>query len=92
MQHLLVAPSRLSHADANIPAASEIHSLPDRILDTEWKAVNEFYFKSLASVQLLQQICLKHHHDFTSEQVGDLGLKVVSLWMIKSNISFHHVF
>ncbi|KAJ4717838.1 Midasin [Melia azedarach] len=70
VQHLLVAPSRLSHADANIPAASEIHSLPDRILDTEWKAVNEFYFKSLASVQLLQQICLKHHHDFTSEQTS----------------------
>ncbi|KDO65104.1 hypothetical protein CISIN_1g0000012mg, partial [Citrus sinensis] len=65
-QHLLLAPNRLSAA--NVSAVSEIQCLPDGTLDTEWKAVNEFYFKSLASMQLLQQICLKHHHDFSSEQ------------------------
>lgn len=80
-QHLLLAPNRLSAA--NVSAVSEIQCLPDGTLDTEWKAVNEFYFKSLASMQLLQQICLKHHHDFSSEQVDHLGGAAVSLWMIE---------
>ena len=35
----------------------------------EWRAANEFYFKSLASVQLMLNIERKHS-DITSEQVG----------------------
>lgn len=38
-------------------------------MGADWKIANEFYFKSLAAVQLLQQTRLKHHQDFTSEQV-----------------------
>ncbi|KAK1575506.1 hypothetical protein Q3G72_006073 [Acer saccharum] len=66
-QHLLLVHSRLS---ATAAAPSEFQGSLDGTLDTEWKAVNEFYFKSLASVQLLQQICLKHHDDFTAEQIN----------------------
>lgn len=64
MEHLLPADNRLSLA------SGEFQCSPSGALDPEWKAINEFYFKSLASVQLLQHICLKHHEDFTSEQVG----------------------
>ncbi|XP_052182550.1 midasin isoform X2 [Diospyros lotus] len=38
-------------------------------LDGEWKIVNQYYFKSMASFHLLQQICLNFHKDFTLEQV-----------------------
>ncbi|KAL5755634.1 hypothetical protein ACOSQ2_020380 [Xanthoceras sorbifolium] len=69
-QHLLLAHSRLPHAAATTAAPSEFQGSLDGTMDTEWKAVNELYFKSLASVQLLQQICLKHHDDFTAEQIN----------------------
>ncbi|XVF74359.1 hypothetical protein PTKIN_Ptkin13bG0104300 [Pterospermum kingtungense] len=64
--HLLVAQTRLPNG-----VASHVGKcLPKEPLDAEWKTANEFYFKSLAAVQLLQQIRLKHHPDFTSEQVS----------------------
>ncbi|KAK3220425.1 hypothetical protein Dsin_014395 [Dipteronia sinensis] len=69
-QHLLLAHSRLSHVAVTAAAPGEFQGSLDGTLDTEWKVVNEFYFKSLASVQLLQQICLKHHEDFTAEQIN----------------------
>ncbi|KAJ0075983.1 hypothetical protein Patl1_33593 [Pistacia atlantica] len=64
LEHLLLPRRRLSEA------AGDYQCLPSGALDPEWKATNEFYFKSLASVQLLQHICLKHHEDFTSEQIS----------------------
>ncbi|KAK3184641.1 hypothetical protein Dsin_031927 [Dipteronia sinensis] len=69
-QHLLVAHSRLSHAAAAAAAPSDFQGSLYGTLDTECKAINEFYFKSLASVQLLQQICLKLYDDFTAEQIN----------------------
>lgn len=59
-----MARTRLPNGVANVEKC-----LPKENLDSEWKTVNEFYFKSLAAVQVLQQIRLKHHQDFTSEQV-----------------------
>ncbi|KAM6556453.1 hypothetical protein CsatB_003472 [Cannabis sativa] len=35
----------------------------------EWAATTEDYFKSVASVLLLQQICLNCHKDITRDQV-----------------------
>lgn len=66
MQHLLLTQNRLSYGAST---ASALQCQPDEGVDTEWKEVNEFYFKSTASVQLLQRICLKPHEDITYEQV-----------------------
>ncbi|XVE88663.1 hypothetical protein DITRI_Ditri19aG0087500 [Diplodiscus trichospermus] len=68
-KHLLMERNRLPNGVADVASHVE-KCLPKETLDTEWKTVNEFYFKSLAAVQLLQQIRLKHHQDFTSEQVS----------------------
>ncbi|XVF27001.1 hypothetical protein REPUB_Repub14bG0069100 [Reevesia pubescens] len=65
-KHLLIERSRLPNG-----VASHVEKcLPKETQDAEWKTANEFYFKSLAAVQLLQQNRLKHHQDFTSEQVS----------------------
>ncbi|XP_040935632.1 midasin isoform X2 [Gossypium hirsutum] len=68
-KHLLMARTRLPNGVADVASNVE-KCLPKENLDSEWKTVNEFYFKSLAAVQVLQQIRLKHHQDFTSEQVS----------------------
>ncbi|CAN8238565.1 unnamed protein product [Cochlearia groenlandica] len=55
---------------------TESRTLPSRVVEeekkenllVEWRAANEFYFKSLASVQLMLNIDRKHP-DITSEQV-----------------------
>ncbi|KAG8656474.1 hypothetical protein MANES_04G142500v8 [Manihot esculenta] len=67
MQHLLLTQNRLSYGAST---ASALQCQPDEGVDTEWKEVNEFYFKSTASVQLLQRICLKPHEDITYEQAS----------------------
>ncbi|XP_050232290.1 midasin isoform X2 [Mercurialis annua] len=66
-EHLLLTSSRLSHKAS---VASEFPCQPDENTDTDWKTVNEFYFKSTASVQLLQRVCLKPHQDITHEQAS----------------------
>ncbi|XP_048233780.1 midasin isoform X2 [Ricinus communis] len=67
VQHLLLNPSRLSHG-ASVAGGLQCQS--DENVSSEWKIVNEFYFKSTASVQLLQRICLKPHQDITYEQAS----------------------
>ncbi|OMO78608.1 hypothetical protein CCACVL1_14268 [Corchorus capsularis] len=69
VQHLLMERTRLPNGVANVASSVE-NCLPKENLDTDWKIANEFYFKSLAAVQLLQQISLEHHQDFTPEQVS----------------------
>lgn len=69
MQHLLVTQVISSNGDANASAPRTVQSMPDDGLDTEWRSANQYYFKSVASVQLLRQICLNFHKDFTLEQV-----------------------
>lgn len=64
VQHLL-----LLHNKNVGSAPTHKESLPDESLHTEWKTANEYYFKSMASLQLLRQICLNFHKDFTFDQV-----------------------
>ncbi|GAB2269171.1 hypothetical protein Dimus_004101 [Dionaea muscipula] len=45
-------------------AAAASHPSPKNESLDEWKAVNEYYFKSLASAQHLQELCLNMHKDF----------------------------
>lgn len=51
----------------------------------EWRAANEFYFKSLASVQLVLNIDRKHS-DVTSEQV-DFGACKLFLGFSESQLN-----
>ncbi|KAK8664402.1 hypothetical protein V6N13_084194 [Hibiscus sabdariffa] len=67
-KHMLIERTRLPNGVADVSHAEKC--LPKENLDAEWKTANEYYFKSLAAVQILQQIRLKHHQDFTSEQVS----------------------
>ncbi|XP_038723701.1 midasin [Tripterygium wilfordii] len=80
-RHLLLAPSRLSHLTDS--TASEFHHLLDENLEVEWKISNEYYFKSMALVQLLQQISLKPHEDFTLEQTSRAVSFLVHLIVIQ---------
>ncbi|KAJ4957407.1 hypothetical protein NE237_024518 [Protea cynaroides] len=67
-QHLLLTPSGLSSENANTTASSKF--LPMEDPDSNWKMANQYYYKSIASVKLLRQICLSFHKDFSLEQVN----------------------
>ncbi|GFY97181.1 midasin-like protein [Actinidia rufa] len=58
MKHLLLTHGGVSSRD------------PFESLDKEWETANQYYFRSMASVHLLRQICLNFHKDFTLEQVN----------------------
>ncbi|KAL4625562.1 hypothetical protein ACB092_05G035400 [Castanea dentata] len=73
VQHLLLTQSRLAPGALDVAAASKFQSFPHETLVAEWKTANEYYFKSIASVLLLQQICLNSHKDITREQVDRSG-------------------
>ncbi|GAV80132.1 AAA_5 domain-containing protein [Cephalotus follicularis] len=68
-RHLLLAQSRLSNEVVDV-SLKELQFPTYESLDTEWKSVNEFYFKSMASVQFLGQISLNPHKDITSDQAS----------------------
>ncbi|XP_057977825.1 midasin isoform X2 [Malania oleifera] len=82
-QHLLLTQDMLSSANVEIAASSQSKSWSPESLDIEWKTVNHYYFKSMASVQLLQQICLNFHKDFTLEQVNRSGSFLYHLIVIQ---------
>ncbi|CAK7356902.1 unnamed protein product [Dovyalis caffra] len=69
-QHLLLTPSRLSCGASDVSTSGELKHFPDEDVDIKWKTANEFYFKSVASVQFMQRICLKPHGDITYDQVS----------------------
>lgn len=48
------------------------------MLEADWKTVNEYYFKSILTLQLFQYTSLNFHKDFTLEQVN----------LVKGNGSF----
>ncbi|KAG7997478.1 hypothetical protein I3843_01G213100 [Carya illinoinensis] len=73
IQHLLLTQNRLASEASDVAAASQSQSFPCEFLVTEWKTGNEYYFKSIASVLLVQQICLNSHKDITREQVDRSG-------------------
>ena len=70
LQHLL--PTQYGPTFGASEAATgltESGSSPCKNVDAEWKESTECYFRSIASVLLLQQICLNSHKDITLEQV-----------------------
>ncbi|KAM6564168.1 hypothetical protein CsatB_024166 [Cannabis sativa] len=60
--HLLPGQNGLTHEASNAASANNKFV-------AEWAATTEDYFKSVASVLLLQQICLNCHKDITRDQV-----------------------
>ncbi|EXB29684.1 hypothetical protein L484_013458 [Morus notabilis] len=70
LQHLLPAQNRLTYGASNAAVAlSKPESSPLNYLSSEWKTATEYYFRTIASVLLLRQICLNSHKDITLEQV-----------------------
>ncbi|TKY64312.1 Midasin protein [Spatholobus suberectus] len=67
--YLLLTNSRLPCVTSGIAAEVENKNSPEESLLVEWKAAIDYYFKSVVSVLLLQQICLNPHKDITLEQV-----------------------
>ncbi|PON47074.1 Midasin [Parasponia andersonii] len=73
-KHLLPAQNGPTYGASNAAASlSHSESLSNIKLVAEWTATTESYFRSVASVLLLQQICLNSHKDFTREQVDRSG-------------------
>ncbi|XP_010252182.1 PREDICTED: uncharacterized protein LOC104593847 isoform X2 [Nelumbo nucifera] len=68
MQHLLLIEGKLSSGDLDITASTQF--LPNESVLSNWKVENQYYYKSMASVQLLRQVCLHFHKDFSLEQVN----------------------
>ncbi|XP_062087755.1 midasin isoform X2 [Humulus lupulus] len=73
--HLLPGQNGLMHGASNAAASACVvsGSLPNNKFVAEWTATTGSYFKSVASVLLLQQICLNCHKDITREQVDRSG-------------------
>ncbi|KAL5579519.1 hypothetical protein UlMin_011961 [Ulmus minor] len=69
LQHLQLTHSSLTPGASDVATLDKPQSLPHKNLVTEWTTANECYFRSVASVLLLQQICLNSHKDITLEQV-----------------------
>ncbi|KAK4427378.1 Midasin [Sesamum alatum] len=67
VQHLLLVPSDYSSGNAD---CSHLQSSSNEII---WKTANKYYFKSIASIKVLEKICLNFHKDFSLIQVKRSG-------------------
>ncbi|KAL6530970.1 hypothetical protein OROHE_014452 [Orobanche hederae] len=65
VQHLLPTQSEHSSGNVNVGFSNLKSSSPE----VTWKIAIEYYFKSIASVEYLEKICLNFHKDFMLEQV-----------------------
>ncbi|KAK2975328.1 hypothetical protein RJ640_013841 [Escallonia rubra] len=60
----------MSTGDTDIAALDQLQRSHPRSPETEWKDVNGYHFKSIASLHRLLQIGLNFHKDFNPEQVN----------------------
>ncbi|KAK4395085.1 Midasin, partial [Sesamum angolense] len=67
VQHLLLVPSNYSSGDVN---CSHLQSSSNEII---WKTANKYYFRSIASIKVLEKICLNFHKDVSLIQVKRSG-------------------
>ncbi|MCD7451959.1 hypothetical protein HAX54_014223, partial [Datura stramonium] len=82
VQHLLLTQSPPASKDSEV-SCGQLQSSLDESLETKWKTANLYYFKSINSVHVLQQICLSFHKDFTLEQVNKSGSYIDHLTSIQ---------
>ncbi|CAL5443785.1 unnamed protein product [Camellia sinensis] len=83
LKHLLMKQGGPSSKDLFAALCQQHPGLPLESLDREWETANQYYFRSMASVHLLQQICLNFHKDFTLEQVNRSGSFLDHLMVIQ---------
>ena len=55
---------RLPYQNVDLAASNQLQSLIHEVSDVEWSVANQYYFKSIASMQLLRQICLNFSQGF----------------------------
>ncbi|KAH0683557.1 hypothetical protein KY289_021309 [Solanum tuberosum] len=82
VQHLLLTQGPPASKDSEVNHG-ELQCSLDESLETKWKTANLYYFKSINSVHVLQQICLNFHKDFTLEQVNKSGSYIDHLTSIQ---------
>ncbi|KAK4348719.1 hypothetical protein RND71_031474 [Anisodus tanguticus] len=80
--HLLLTQGPPASKDSDV-CRGQLQSSLDESLETKWKTANLYYFKSINSVHVLQQICLNFHKDFTLEQVNRSGSYIDHLTSIQ---------
>ncbi|PIN24695.1 hypothetical protein CDL12_02577 [Handroanthus impetiginosus] len=69
VQHLLLTQSDHSSKNINVDASHLQCSSRESI----WRTANKYYFKSIASIKVLEKICLSFHKDFSLTQVKRSG-------------------
>ncbi|KAI3970128.1 hypothetical protein MKW92_029744 [Papaver armeniacum] len=52
------------------PSYDVAHLLSNLASNSNWETASKYYYKSLSMVQLVRQVCLNFHKDFSLEQVG----------------------
>ncbi|KAL5697769.1 hypothetical protein ACHQM5_028886 [Ranunculus cassubicifolius] len=68
VQHLLLPSTGNTTVDGG--TSSSLFQMPlHKNSNANWKVANEYYFRSMAMVQLLRQICLNFHKDLSLDQV-----------------------
>lgn len=82
VQHLLLTQGSPASEDSEV-SREQLQCSLDESLETKWKTANLYYFKSINSVHVLQQICLNFHKDFTLEQVNKSGSYIDHLTSIQ---------
>nr|XP_017246046.1 PREDICTED: midasin isoform X2 [Daucus carota subsp. sativus] len=68
LKHLLLTDGMLA-MDFKVAALSEFQSIHFGSSEIKWKTANQYFFKSIASVEHLRHICLNFHKDFSLEEV-----------------------
>ncbi|XP_026437070.1 midasin-like [Papaver somniferum] len=70
------------------PSYDVAHLLSNLASESNWETANKYYYKSLSMVQLVRQICLNFHKDFSLEQVGRSASFLDHLIMIQQEQRF----
>nr|XP_043616414.1 midasin-like [Erigeron canadensis] len=69
MEHLLLKENRLSSGNLDVIALEKAQNSPID-LGIDWKSANEYFFKSLSSLDHFRQVCSSFEKDFTLKEVN----------------------
>ncbi|CAH9088613.1 unnamed protein product [Cuscuta europaea] len=83
LRDLLMMKTGLSSGVAENLILRQLQASSDENYNSKWKSANQYYFKSIKSMKLLQNISLNFHKDFTLEQVERSGSYIDHLLTIQ---------
>ncbi|OVA06149.1 von Willebrand factor [Macleaya cordata] len=69
VKHLLLPQSGQLALNVGITSDAQCQKLLNVCSNSNWEIANKYYYKSVSMVQLLRQICLNFHKDFSLEQI-----------------------